>query len=85
MVIVAQLVEHWFVAPGVTGSSPVVHPNTACKWDALWESCPIMNGRGSSPLVRFKDMPLYGSIVERLRRLPVTQEITGSIPVGVAK
>ena len=24
---VAQLVEHWTVAPGVAGSSPVIHPN----------------------------------------------------------
>ena len=23
---VAQLVEHWFVAPVVAGSSPVIHP-----------------------------------------------------------
>jgi hypothetical protein len=25
---VAQLVEHWVVAPAVAGSSPVVHPST---------------------------------------------------------
>ncbi len=26
MVVVAQLVEHWFVVPDVAGSSPVDHP-----------------------------------------------------------
>lgn len=59
MVIVAQLVEYSVVTREATGSSPVVHPNTACKQDALWESCPIMNRRGSSPLVRFKDIRLH--------------------------
>jgi hypothetical protein len=29
MVNVAQLVEHWVVAPAVAGSSPVVHPSLA--------------------------------------------------------
>lgn len=27
MVVVAQLVEHWFVEPVVTGSIPVDHPH----------------------------------------------------------
>ena len=26
MVVVAQLVEHWFVEPDVAGAEPVVHP-----------------------------------------------------------
>ena len=30
MVSVAQWLEHWTVAPGVGGSSPLTHPNQFC-------------------------------------------------------
>ncbi len=33
MVGIAQLVEHWIVAPVVAGSSPVTHPKVSFGWD----------------------------------------------------
>lgn len=48
MVDVAQLVEHWIVAPVVAGSSPVLHPfnrvdcfllaTTGADSDGLWSA-----------------------------------------------
>ena len=36
MVGVAQLVEHWVVAPVVAGSSPVTHPSEVCANKGLY-------------------------------------------------
>ena len=37
MVTVAQLAEHWIVAPVVVGSSPISHPNSLHSSPlALW-------------------------------------------------
>ncbi len=60
---VAQLAEHWVVAPAVAGSSPVVHPFGIGGCGGMADahdlgSCVFGRG-GSSPLTRTREARSY--------------------------
>jgi hypothetical protein len=48
---VAQLVEHWIVAPVVVGSNPIAHPptSTSCKKLLPATFCPVVKIAGTFP------------------------------------
>jgi hypothetical protein len=53
MVSVAQLAEHWVVAPVVVGSSPITHPRKVFRYSYSIYYSPFQSPRGRHLLSTF--------------------------------